>query len=122
MSSEWTHSTTLQMKSERRNQLEQLQFKLQVLEGRRIELREVADKTLEVGLTVLGISSLPKEGMPPARLFETYFSGNYSARKRVCLLSRRSTPKWRSPASGTAIGTRARLCSSRNGPRHARPG
>ena len=68
MSSEWTNSTTLQVKSERRNQLEQLQFKLQVLEGRRIELREVADKTLEVGLTVLGITSLPKEGTPTGKV------------------------------------------------------
>ena len=68
MSSEWTNSTTLQVKSERRNQLEQLQFKLQVLEGRRIELREVADKTLEVGLTVLGITSLPKEGTPSGKV------------------------------------------------------
>ena len=68
MSSEWTNSTTLQVKSERRNQLEQLQFKLQVLEGRRIELREVADKTLEVGLGVLGITSLPKEGTPTGKV------------------------------------------------------
>lgn len=68
MSSEWTNSTTLQVKSERRNQLEQLQFKLQVLEGRRIELREVADKALEVGLTVLGLTSLPKEGTPTGKV------------------------------------------------------
>lgn len=68
MSSEWTNSTTLQVKSERRNQLEQLQFKLQVLEGRRIELREVADKALEVGLTVLGLTSVPKEGTPTGKV------------------------------------------------------
>ena len=68
MSSEWTNSTTLQVKSERRNQLEQLQFKLQVLEGRRIELHEVADKALEVGLTVLGLTSLPKEGTPTGKV------------------------------------------------------
>ena len=68
MSSEWTNSTTLQVKSERRDQLEQLQFKLQVFEGRRIELREVADKALEVGLAVLGMTSLPKEGTPTVKV------------------------------------------------------
>ena len=58
----------MRAQKKRRNQLEQLQFKLQVLEGRRIELREVADKALEVGLTVLGLTSLPKEGTPTGKV------------------------------------------------------
>ena len=53
---------------DQRGELEQLQFKLQVLEGRRIELREVADKALEVGLAVLGMTSLPKEGTPTGKV------------------------------------------------------
>lgn len=59
MSSEWTTTTTVQIKSERRDELEQLQFKLQAQEGRRIDLREVADRALVAGLAALATASTP---------------------------------------------------------------
>lgn len=58
MSSEWTSSTTMQVKIERRDQLEQLQLKLQAQEGRRIDLREVADRALVAGIASLALSAM----------------------------------------------------------------
>lgn len=58
MSSEWTNTTTVQVKTERRDQLEQLQLKLQAQEGRRIDLREVADRALVAGIASLALSAM----------------------------------------------------------------
>ena len=58
MSSEWTTTTTMQVKVERRDQLEQLQLKLQAQEGRRIDLREVADRALVAGIASLALSAM----------------------------------------------------------------
>lgn len=70
MSSDWTSLTTIQVKNERRDQLEQLQFKLQAQEGRRIDLRDVADRALEVGLTVLGMTAIAsKDGASSGKPF-----------------------------------------------------
>lgn len=58
MSSEWTTTTTVQIKSERRDQLEQLQLKIQAQEGRRIDLREIADRALVAGIASLALSAM----------------------------------------------------------------
>jgi len=58
VSSEWTNTTTVQVKTERRDQLEQLQLKLQAQEGRRIDLREVADRALVAGIASLALSAM----------------------------------------------------------------
>ena len=58
MSSEWTTTTTMQVKIERRDQLEQLQLKLQAQEGRRIALREVPDRALVAGIASLALSAM----------------------------------------------------------------
>lgn len=58
VSSEWTNTTTLQVKAERRDQLEQLQLKLQAQEGRRIDLREMADRALVAGIASLALSAM----------------------------------------------------------------
>lgn len=58
MSSEWMNTTTVQVKTERRDQLVQLQLKLQAQEGRRIDLREVADRALVAGISSLALSAM----------------------------------------------------------------
>ena len=62
MSNEWTSSTTIQVKAERRDQLEQLLLSLQAIEGRRIDLREVADRVLIAGLDALN-APVPSNGV-----------------------------------------------------------
>lgn len=53
MSSEWKDATTVQVKAERREQLDALRLRLSNASGKVVELREATDMALLAGLTAL---------------------------------------------------------------------
>ena len=62
MSSEWLSSTTIQVKTQRREELIQLQLKLQASEEKRIDLRDVVDRVLVAGMDALN-APVPSNGV-----------------------------------------------------------
>jgi hypothetical protein len=62
VSSEWLSSTTIQVKTQRREELIQLQLKLQASEEKRIDLRDVVDRVLVAGMDALN-APVPSNGV-----------------------------------------------------------
>lgn len=62
VSSDWQNLTTVQVKTQRREELVQLQIKLQAMEEQRIDLRDVIDRVLVAGLDALN-APVPSNGV-----------------------------------------------------------
>lgn len=66
MSNEWMNSTTVQIKANRREEIDQMRLRLSQAEGRVLELREVVDTVLAAGLAELHIETTASAGETPA--------------------------------------------------------